>query len=334
MKDNQDNKVYLVKKGGMLEEKIRPELSAIFKKGEKIAVKLHMGEPGNKFFLKPEFTKRVVGMLTEIGAQPFLFDSPVSYNSPRNNPAGYLKAVAEHGYSEDNMGCPIIVSGEFITVKTGSMDFEVCKDLVNADGVLVLSHVKGHLCCGFGGAIKNLGMGALTKKTKQDIHNGGKPAYKGGCTMCRECEKHCPTDNIRYADNRPYFDKNWCCGCSNCAIFCKFNAIKPKIDTFDNLLALGAASALKRFKKAYFINVLMDFAKTCDCNPKAEHSGLEDIGTIFGKNIVPVEKAALDLINKKAGMDFFEGIHHKSPLMHIQAMSHFMKEGMQYELAG
>ena len=136
-------------------------------------------------------------VLKDIGTKPFLFDSPVVYTSPRDSEMGYLKAAADMGFSEENVGCAVVISNESIKVKGKHVVYEVCKTLTDADGVLVLSHVKGHECCGFGGAIKNLGMGAQSKETKGKIHEGGEPVYVGGCTLCGECAKNCPENNIR-----------------------------------------------------------------------------------------------------------------------------------------
>jgi len=306
-----------VKKKELLQKELKKELEKVFFRDEKIAVKVHMGEEGNKFYLKPNVIKEVVKILLDLGVKPFLFDSPVTYKGERDSAEKYLSLSKKHGFSEKYIGCPVVISNESIAEKTKHLDVGVCKELVDADGVLVVSHVKGHLCCGFGGAIKNLGMGALSKKTKNYIHTGGEPQYIGDCNLCGECAKACPLDNIRY-DKRPYFDKNKCCGCSNCVIVCKFNALKTKNYFFDALLAEGASAALRNFKKSYFLSFIIDIAKTCDCHPRAEHSGLKDIGILMGKNIVVIDKASIDLINKKAGKDFFKEIHHKSPLVHIK----------------
>ncbi|MBS1266121.1 MAG: hypothetical protein MAG795_00086 [Candidatus Woesearchaeota archaeon] len=324
------NKIYFSK--NLNRKKLKEELSKVFDKGEEIAIKLHMGEPGNKYYLRPIVVKVYVDILKKIGCKPFLFDSPVVYAGPRNTSEDYLKAAAQHGYTEATMGCPIVISNQSITFKGKDMDHEVCKTLAEADGVLVLTHLKGHFCCGFGGAIKNLGMGAVSKETKGKIHNGGEPEYDKGCTMCKICASKCPLNHIRYENNRPYFDANWCCGCSNCVRFCPENAIKAKVDLFDYLLAEGAHAALSHFKKAYFVNIIKNIAKLCDCNADAGGIVLEDVGVAFGDDIISVDKASLDLINKKAGKDLFEEIHFKSPLAHIKDGAELGMGKLDYEL--
>jgi len=295
-------------------EQLKKSLQGYFPENSTIAIKLHMGELGNKHYLKPEYAKVVVDVCKELKLKPFLFDSPVVYNSPRKLAAGYKLVAKKHGFNF----CEVKISNDSIKVKGKHMDYEVCKDLTEADGVIVLSHVKGHFCTGFGGAIKNLGMGAVTKETKGKIHDGGKPVYISGCTMCEICSKNCPTDNIRYKDNRPYFDKNWCCGCSNCSIVCPEKAIKPKLAKFDELIADSANSALKLFKKTFFINVLANLSEKCDCWVGKNDIIGKDIGILLGRDIIAIEKASYDLIKEKHGKDIFKESNHRDALLHIK----------------
>ncbi len=326
------NKVFFSEDENNFLKKLKSELKGYF--SGKVAVKLHMGEPGNKYFLKPTFVEKIVKVLKEAGVEPFLFDSPVVYNSTRNSVKGYLEVVKDHGF--DKLGCPVIISDdsvkEEIVVDGKKIVFQVCKILVEADGVLVLSHVKGHLCSGFGASIKNIGMGALSKKSKGMIHDGGMPVYVSGCTLCGICAENCPTNNIRYDKGRPFFDKNWCCGCSNCVVVCPKKAIKAKTTIFNNLLAAGALAALKNFKKTFFVNVVKDMAKLCDCEADAGPIIVPDIGYLMSKDLVSVDKAAYDLIAERAGEDVFKGIHHVSSLFHIASLVKLAKIPFDYSI--
>lgn len=326
------SKVIFVESDDKFPKILETELKKLFGKGEKIAIKLHMGEPGNKTALKPEFVRKVVEILKKIGAEPFLFDSPVTYNSPRKTAAGYLKAASQMGFTEIFLGCKVIVSDASIPVKGDHLTYEVCKELAEADGVLVLTHVKGHVCTGFGGSIKNLGMGAMSKKTKSEIHDGGAPKYLGGCTLCRTCSLQCPTDNIRYEHDRPCFDKNWCCGCSNCSYVCPVSAIAPEIAGFDLLLSEAAAAALKSFRKVYFVNVMKNITKNCDCTSDPGPVIFPDVGYALSSDLVSVEKASFDLINQRAGEDFFRKVNKKSPLLHIREAEKLGMGSLEYRL--
>ncbi len=290
----------------------------LFKPGDRIAVKLHMGEKGNRYFLKPDLVKKIVSILIKIQASPFLFDSPVVYPGGRDTVEKYRKTAAEHGFTEQNIGCPVVISDDFKTVKTNHLDAHVCRPLVEADGLLVLSHVKGHMCSGFGGAIKNLGMGGVAVKTKKDIHSLANPVLAGECTGCAACVKICPVNAVSLKQSRAEFDYSACWGCGACIEVCPASALKPRKASFDILLAEGAAAVLKKTKKRYFINVIKDITRLCDCCSDPGGIVVEDIGIVLGIDIVAVEKASLDLINKKAGKDIFKEIHNISPLKHIQ----------------
>ncbi len=140
--------VYFTEKLSDLYAYLKTFLSKHFRAGETIAVKLHMGERGNKYYLKPPMIKPIVDILREIGTKPFLFDSLTLYRIARHTVPYYLRTAAEHGYTEEKIGCPIKVSNESIPFESNNLKIGVCRDLIEADGVLVLSHVKTHLCAG------------------------------------------------------------------------------------------------------------------------------------------------------------------------------------------
>ena len=143
-----------------------------FHSGEKICFKLHMGEYGNLNYVRPPLVELVVKQLKEIGAQPFLFDSPVAYSGQRETVKDYLETARRNGFSEQTMGCPIVISDKGVKVKSEHFSkVLLSKPLVEADGLVVISHFKGHEMTVYGGAIKNLGMGAVTKATNVILHN-------------------------------------------------------------------------------------------------------------------------------------------------------------------
>ncbi len=294
-------------------EQLKKSLTNYFPENSSIAIKLHMGELGNKHYLKPEYAKVVVDVCKELNLNVFLFDSPVKYPGLRHLSTTYKLLAKKHGFNF----CEVKISNDSIKVKGKHMTYEICKYLTESDGVIVLTHIKGHFCTGFDGAIKNLGMGAVTKNTKGEIHTGGEPVYIKGCTLCETCSKNCPTDNIRY-DKHPYFDKNWCCGCSNCVVVCPEHAIKPKLAKFDELITDSANSALKNFKKTFFINAVVNLSEKCDCWFGKNDIIGEDIGILLGEDIIAIEKTSLDLVKKKHGKDIFKEKNHRDALLHIK----------------
>jgi len=251
---------------------LKEQLNGFFSENSSIAVKLHMGEKDNKYFLKPEKIKRVVAVLKELKLKPFLFDSIVLYSGARDTKEKYYKTAENHGFTEKTMGCPIVISDEGVDVKTKNMTVHVCKELTEADGMLVVSHVKGHCCYGFGGAIKNLGMGGVTPKSKEAIH-----LAKFGFA------------------------------CS------------------DELLAEGAQAVLKKVPKTYYVNFIINITKECDCCNNAGPIVADDIGVLFGDDIVSIDQASVDLIyEQKYGI--FEKIHNKDPYLQIK-YAHELKMG-------
>ncbi|MEM2121969.1 MAG: DUF362 domain-containing protein [Candidatus Woesearchaeota archaeon] len=307
---------------------LKEELKNNFKSCKKIAIKIHFGEPGNNYALKPEDTYPIIKILRDLKIDFFLFDSPVAYDSIRKTPEGQISNAIKKGWN--NIG-EVKSSNNSVAIKGKNLVFEVCKELIKADGVLVISHFKGHVCSGFGGAIKNLGMGALSKETKSRIHDGGSPVYVGGCVGCKKCVLSCPINGIRFDDKnkKPIFVN--CYGCSNCCYNCPSKAIKPKINYFDVLLAEGASIAQSRFKNFYYINILKRITKECDCekNPKGIIS--KDIGYLCSKDGVALDKASYDLVKNSEGDVFLEH-NKKTGLEQINAAESFGMGSKDYKL--
>jgi len=167
--------VYLIQK--MIIKNLDKALKKIdinkIKKGDSVAVKLHMGEYGNLNYVRPPIVARIVEIVKDVGGKPFLFDTPTLYRAHRYTIEEYIKTAKMNGFSKGTMGCPVVISDKGVNVKTkGSMkEIGVAKHLYDADAVVVLSHVKGHEMTGFGGAIKNLGMGGVTKSGKAKVHS-------------------------------------------------------------------------------------------------------------------------------------------------------------------
>ena len=319
-----DNKKFL--------QRLKIELKGIFRKGEKIAIKLHMGEEENPNHLKPVFVKSIINVLKSIGTEPFLFDSPVTYTSERNTEEGYLAQCKRIGFSEGEMGVPVIISNSSIEIKGEYKTYQICRHLAEADGVLVLSHFKGHICSGIGGSIKNLGMGALSKESKHEAHEGGKPILDGHCIMCKKCSQICPGHCITYPANEPKFDYMSCFGCSKCIQVCSQKCLKPKVEEFDKLLADSAYAALRTFKKSYFINVLRNITDLCDCCKDNVKTLLPDIGILMGKDIVAIDKASIDMCNEVSNKQVFDEYWNKDSQLQIRTAAGFGMGSTDYEI--
>jgi len=275
----------------------------------KVAVKLHFGEPGNKTSLTPDMVRPITDLLDDF----YLYDSPVMYGGPRGNIKQHTEFALKKGWGD--LG-DVVVDERTTNVKGKFMDWEVCKTLSEADSVLVLTHFKGHICCGFGGAIKNLGMGALSKRSKTAIHQGGMPVLGDGCIGCGECVKACPLNTMKMVNDKPEF--GMCFGCSNCVLVCEHGALSTKNESFDNLLADGAIAALSTFKKVYFVTIVKNITKLCDCLGNPGKTLSPDVGFVWGESMTEVDREARDAIVKRHGDVFLEA-NKRTGLEHVEA---------------
>ena len=300
---------------------IENDLKTIFSAGKIICIKIHMGKPGNNNHIKAEQVKKLVKIMNELGLKPFVLDTTVGYNSPRKTVEGYQKAAKDNGFAEEKIGCPVIISEKGTIVKTQHLEVQVCNEILQADGIIVLTHAKGHECSGMGGAIKNLGMGALTKETKHDIHNKAKAQiiHPEKCIQCKTCERYCPAKAIKVTD-KPIIDHDKCYGCDICVLNCPSKVFAPKVALIDELLAEGAFAAVKDFiknKKIFLITFLNNISLHCDCFDHPSPIIGKDVGIISGQDIVAIDNAAVDLINEKNKKDVFALAHHKNPKLQV-----------------
>ncbi len=281
----------------------------------KVAIKMHMGEKGNTTHISAEETKPIINILRSLNLKPFIVDTPTLYLGGRFTEKDYLQTAKENGFSEETMDCPIIISNDHHKVQTKHMNFEVCKPMYDTEYMIVLTHVKGHCCVGFGAAIKNLSMGGATKKSKGDMHALGEPELIGECKLCKTCEKLCPFNAITITD-KWNLNKGTCFGCDVCIVNCPHRILKPKVALIDELLAEGAWATTQNKKQVIYINIIKRITKECDC--RADTGGIlaDDIGILIGTDPVAIDQASLDLINKQKP-DIFTKSNHKDPQLQI-----------------
>ncbi|MCX6668097.1 MAG: DUF362 domain-containing protein [Euryarchaeota archaeon] len=264
---------------------------------KRVPVKLHMGEIKNKFFTKPDFVKLVVDELKKVHADPFLFDTTVAYPGLRHYVSGYQQVARLHGYTMKKIGCDIIIDDSGIVKTVENRDFEVAWHLTNSSHIFAISHVKGHIQTGFGGAIKNFGMGGVTKETKRKMHHGSRPIYqKDACTFCGVCAELCPFEAISIKGDKWKQNMRSCFGCGVCVENCKSGAMK-NTDADIQFLITCSAKACVEDKNVLYLNEIKRIARGCDCDPFAAPIICPDIGYVLSDDIVAVDKASLDLIN-------------------------------------
>jgi uncharacterized Fe-S center protein len=280
-------------------------------KNKYVAIKIHFGEPGNMAFLRPNWAKVVVEKIKALGGRPFLTDCNTLYVGGRNNGINHLDAASENGFNPLTTGCHNVIADGI----KGLDDVEVpvdggvyCKTarigraVMDADIIISLNHFKGHEGAGFGGAIKNLGMGCGSRAGKMIMHNDGKPKVDASvCAGCRVCAKYCNEGAISFgADKKALIDTTKCVGCGRCIGACNFNAIANSTES--SSVKLGAkiaeyAKAVVDKRPNFHINIVNQVSPYCDCHGENDAAIIPDIGIFAGFDPVALDKACIDAVN-------------------------------------
>lgn len=285
-----------------------------------VALKLHWGEAGNTAYLRPTYARTVTDAIRAAGGRPFVTDTNVLYRGARHDAVDNLASAARNGFTAESMGCPVLVADglkghDHVDVPTPfSRYFDVAtiaSGIAHADALVVLSHVKGHLLFGFGGALKNLGMGCATSAGKHVLHADVKPKVTPAlCTACRRCHRICPADAISYvegvgakgATKVALIDEQKCIGCGECVTVCPEEAIPIAWNTAQTPLLektaeyAWAACANKR-ARTVFVSLLMDVVPDCDCFGFSDVPMLPDLGILASTDPVALDQASVDLLN-------------------------------------
>ncbi len=270
-------------------------------KDKTVAIKYHVGDKLGYTTIAPIFIRKLVSFINDHGGKCFLTDHYVWQRDP-----------AQRGYTPEILGCPIVdvcgITGKFFVPK--EVDYKTFKnvdiagEIYHADYFVDLSHVKGHGSCGFGGAVKNIAMGCVTDRTRQQIHalSGGLEWDEGKCTRCEACLTSCNHGANSFNSDGKYeiFDHH-CTLCHHCEKVCPTGAIKIIDSDFPNFqhgMALCTKTVLESFapENVYFINVLLQITALCDCWGMSTPALVPDIGILASEDIVAVEQASLDLI--------------------------------------
>ena len=282
-----------------------------------VPVKLHMGEIKNKYFPRPEFVKEVISYLIRHDVNPFLTDTTVAYNALRKSVKGYKKVAQLHGFSKKKTGCDVIIDDHGVTVEVEGHEYEVADHLYSSSAIVAISHVKGHIATGFGGAIKNFGMGGVTKETKQKMHHGARPVYhKESCTYCGVCAEVCPFHAISVSENEWQKSERKCFGCGVCVTNCKEGGLEFVDADFRYALACACKACVQE-KYVLYINDVNRIARSCDCDPFAGPLICPDIGYLVGTDPVAVDAASLTLIDQQKKEVFYQE-HHVDPWEQIE----------------
>jgi uncharacterized Fe-S center protein len=274
--------------------------------GDLVAVKLHVGELGNPYYVQPFFVHDIIRRVKEAGGKPFLTDSNTAYNAQRSNAYDHMTTALMNGF---NMAPFIVADGlrseNFQLVKTRGIlkEIEVSGAIAEADAMIVVSHCKGHELCGFGGAIKNLGMGCTPSAGKIRQHRAvGLEIDVSKCVGCGKCKETCPTNLPEIIEGKARNISPMCMRCPICIGACPMEAIRfVEKENLSKALASAAYGVLSTFKpkKVSYVSFAKDITQYCDCLPNPGEIILKDVGVFASNSPVSIDAAFLQSIDYK-----------------------------------
>jgi uncharacterized Fe-S center protein len=275
------------------------------------AIKIHFGEPGNLAFLRPNYAKVIAEVIKKLGGKVFLTDCNTLYVGRRKDALEHLDAAYENGYNPFTTGCQIIIGDglkgtdeAYVPVPCGEYikEAKIGRAIMDADIVVSLTHFKGHELTGFGGALKNIGMGCGSRAGKMEMHSDGKPGVKSKvCVGCGVCAKNCAHNAITLVENKATIDHTQCVGCGRCIGTCHFNAIVAAWDESNDVLNKKIAEytwAILNDRPHFHISLVIDVAPFCDCHAENDLPIIPDIGMFASFDPVALDMACADMANQ------------------------------------
>lgn len=287
-------------------------LNEIIKPKELVALKVHFGERGNMAYIRPQFIRRIVKKVREAGGKPFLTDSNTLYRGSRANAVDHLETALENGFAYAVVNAPLVIADgltgkDYVSVPINQKHFKEVKigsAAYHADTLIAITHFKGHEATGFGGTLKNIGMGFGCRSGKQMMHSDILPRVTPEkCLACGRCTEWCPADAISVGDYA-IIDEKKCLGCGECTVTCPEAAIeinwKSEPDLIQEKIVEYTLGILQNKKgKAGFITFLTNISPNCDCWPYNDLPIVNDIGILASRDPIAIDQASIDLVNRQ-----------------------------------
>lgn len=281
-----------------------------------VAIKLHFGELGNAAFIRPILIRGIVDRVRNFNGVPFLTDANTLYAGSRGNAADHLETAVKNGFSPAVVNAPLIIAdglrGKSETAVTVQLKrYEtvfIANEIFAADAMISAAHFKGHELSGFGGAIKNVGMGCASRKGKMAQHADVGPKIKAkNCIGCGECVAHCAESAITLVKEKAVIDEERCIGCGECIIVCPNDAVRVRWNQsgrefLENMAKYTLGALFGKKDKSLFINFITDVSPGCDCLPHNDAAIVRDIGVVASRDPVAADQAALDLVNAEPAL--------------------------------
>lgn len=298
----------------LLLEKVN--IKSTMKKNGLVAIKLHFGERGNTAFIPPIFVRKIVNKVKQFHGKPFITDTNTLYRGDRMEAVSHLTLAAHHGFGYSVVNAPLVIAdgirgGTSVKVR---IDKEIFKDvhigaeLFHADTIISVAHFKGHELTGFGGTLKNLGMGGASRQGKLAQHSNISPwVDRKRCTGCGDCITICPEAAIALVNGKSTIDMKTCIGCAECIAICPQEAINIEWNEtttmFQKKMVEYVCGLLKgKEGRALFINFLINISPACDCYGHADAPIVPNVGILVSKDPVAIDQASVDLVNNETGI--------------------------------
>ncbi|MBP2033354.1 putative Fe-S center protein [Clostridium algifaecis] len=287
----------------------KADISQIDMNNKFVAIKMHFGELGNLGYLRPNYAKAVVDVVKKLGGKPFLTDCNTLYPGSRKNALEHLECAWENGFTPLTVGCPIIIGDglkgtDDITVPVINGEYikeaKIGHAIMDADVFISLTHFKGHEMAGFGGTIKNIGMGCGSRAGKKDQHINGKPhIIEEKCQGCRRCQRECANNGLSFDDVKKKMTINTenCVGCGRCLGACNFDAIEFANWSASRELNCRMAEYAKAVvdgRPCFHISLVVDVSPNCDCHPENDTPILPNLGMFASFDPLALDQACVD----------------------------------------
>ena len=291
----------------------------IFDRKDLVAVKLHFGEAGNTAHIRPQYVRKVVDRLKEFHTKPFVTDTNTLYLGSRTEAYSHLVTAFDHGFTREVTGAPAIIADGLrgnnsvrVPVKARHVkEAHVAADIHYSDGIVVLTHFKGHELSGFGGALKNLGMGCASREGKLEQHSNISPKVnRKKCIGCGECvvwcKGHAITVEGQGKERKARISPENCVGCAECILTCNQRAIQVQwnesVPVFmEKMVEYASAVLSQKQNKAVFMTFVTDVSPLCDCTPFSDRPIVPGLGILSSTDPVAIDQAAADLVNGAPG---------------------------------
>lgn len=291
-------------------------LSEVVAKKDLVAVKLHFGEKGNTAFVRPVFVRKIVESIKARGGAPFLTDANTLYAGTRSDSPSHLVTAVQNGFAFSVVDAPIVIADGLrgkseVAVAIDQKNFQtvyIGTDIVEADALVSVAHFKGHELSGFGGTIKNLGMGCASRRGKLAQHSTVSPKVKAKrCIGCGDCAGHCSQQALSLVDEKARLDADRCIGCGECILICQTGAIQVQwnqsIPVFmENMVEYTMGVLKGKAGKGLYVNFITDISPACDCVPYNDAPIVRNIGIVAATDPVAVDQASVDLVNREAAL--------------------------------